>query len=119
MLLLRHRAACSGAVFGMMFGEGKFAPYMGEMTTVIKMRLDDSISDPFKQMSELARLTKERDASCAKLLAVRLEGALTNTEAWTARMLQEVLTLSQACWAACAPPLSPPRGPLSWSPALY
>ena len=114
---------CAGAVFGMMFGEGKFAAYMGEMTTVIKMRLDDSISDPFKQMSELARLTQERDASCAKLLAIRLEGALTQTEAWTARMLQEVLTLTQVrhtphtcrrlstlCIVACVVPA--PREPI-------
>ena len=58
----------------MMFGEGRFAPYIGEMTSVIKMRLDDSMSDPLKQVTELQRLTKERDASCAKLLALRLEG---------------------------------------------
>lgn len=79
-----------------MFGEGKFAPYIGEMTSVIKMRLDDSMSDPLKQVTELQRLTKERDASCAKLLALRLEGALVTPEPWTARMVREIVRLYQA-----------------------
>ena len=79
----------------MMFGEGRFAPYIGEMTSVIKMRLDDSMSDPLKQVTELQRLTKERDASCAKLLALRLEGALVTPEPWTARMVREIIRLYQ------------------------
>jgi len=84
-----------GAVFAMMFGERQFEDYVGELTTVMQMRLADSPAFASKeaQVAELKRLQKERELNLAKKLALRLDGWLADKEGFVREMLRVLANL--------------------------
>ena len=71
-----------GRVFAMMFGEDKFEDYVGDLMTVMQMRLtqDPAFSTKEAQAAELNRLQNQRERNLAKKLALRLDGWLSDKE---------------------------------------
>ena len=71
-----------GRVFAMMFGEDKFEDDVGDLMTVMQMRLtqDPAFSTKEAQAAELNRLQNQRERNLAKKLALRLDGWLSDKE---------------------------------------